>query len=75
MIRMVQGDAGRPEDMDFQEGVHIVSFHSPFFFLTHLAWNLVRDGLVFSLQRDPLLEKGQIGELQRSQLVVTRAGN
>lgn len=28
MIGMVQGDARRPEDMDFQEGVHVVSFQS-----------------------------------------------
>lgn len=41
MVNVVQSDAGRPEDMDFQEGVHVVSSHSLlflfFFGLRHLA--------------------------------------
>jgi hypothetical protein len=63
MVSVVQGDAGRPEDVDFQKGAHVVSSHSPppFFCLRHLAWSLARDELAFSFQQDPLLEKGQIG--------------
>lgn len=72
---MVQGDASRPEDMGFQVGVHAASSHSLFFCLRHLVWTLARDELAFSLQQDPLLEKGQVGELQRSQLVVTCVGS
>ena len=29
MVSVVQGDAGRPEDVDFQKGAHVVSSHSP----------------------------------------------